>query len=408
MPTTDRSPADRSTRSAARAARAARERTARDFGIQLHGSASPQQGIVHVIGPELGLTQPGMTIVCGDSHTARTARSARWRSASAPARWSTCSRRSACCSAGRRRFEVRVEGKLQPGRHGQGHHPGADRAHRHRRRHRPRHRVPRLGDPRAVDGRADDRLQHVDRGRRARRPDRARRHDVRVPRRAGRTRRRARRGTRRSRAGGSCRPTTAPRSTATITLDAAALEPMITYGTNPGMGIPITAPRPGPRRAGRCAQRDSLREGAGVHGPRARQAAARAARSTSCSSAAAPTRASPTCASRGRVLKGRKVADGVRVLVVPGLERGEAPGRGRGPGPTCSATPAPSGARPGCSMCIAMNGDQLSPGQYAVSTQQPQLRRPAGQGRPHVPRQPADRGRRRGHRQRHRRRELLP
>ena len=41
-----------------------------EFGIPLHGLGSPDQGIVHVIGPQLGLTQPGMTIVCGDSHTA--------------------------------------------------------------------------------------------------------------------------------------------------------------------------------------------------------------------------------------------------------------------------------------------------------------------------------------------------
>jgi 3-isopropylmalate/(R)-2-methylmalate dehydratase large subunit len=40
------------------------------YGIQLYGPDNPERGIVHVIGPELGLTQPGMTIVCGDSHTA--------------------------------------------------------------------------------------------------------------------------------------------------------------------------------------------------------------------------------------------------------------------------------------------------------------------------------------------------
>src|SRR5438094_1856774 len=43
---------------------------ARDFGVELFDLRSPQQGIVHVIGPELGFTQPGMVIVCGDSHTA--------------------------------------------------------------------------------------------------------------------------------------------------------------------------------------------------------------------------------------------------------------------------------------------------------------------------------------------------
>src|SRR5512137_267373 len=46
------------------------EANCREFGIPLHGMNSPTRGIVHVIGPELGLTQPGMTIVCGDSHTA--------------------------------------------------------------------------------------------------------------------------------------------------------------------------------------------------------------------------------------------------------------------------------------------------------------------------------------------------
>jgi 3-isopropylmalate/(R)-2-methylmalate dehydratase large subunit len=54
----------------ARAQIEAVERNCREFGIPLFGFGSQRQGIVHVIGPELGLTQPGMTIVCGDSHTA--------------------------------------------------------------------------------------------------------------------------------------------------------------------------------------------------------------------------------------------------------------------------------------------------------------------------------------------------
>ena len=45
------------------------ERNCRDFGVRLAGLDDDRQGIVHVIGPELGLTQPGMTIACGDSHT---------------------------------------------------------------------------------------------------------------------------------------------------------------------------------------------------------------------------------------------------------------------------------------------------------------------------------------------------
>ena len=45
------------------------ERNCREFGIPLYDLSSGRQGVVHVIGPELGLTQPGMTIACGDSHT---------------------------------------------------------------------------------------------------------------------------------------------------------------------------------------------------------------------------------------------------------------------------------------------------------------------------------------------------
>ena len=45
------------------------EKNCAEFGIQLADIGHPDQGIVHVIGPELGLTQPGKTIVCGDSHT---------------------------------------------------------------------------------------------------------------------------------------------------------------------------------------------------------------------------------------------------------------------------------------------------------------------------------------------------
>src|SRR5436305_5254463 len=46
------------------------ERNCEEFGIPVYSIGSDRQGIVHVIGPELGVTQPGMTVVCGDSHTA--------------------------------------------------------------------------------------------------------------------------------------------------------------------------------------------------------------------------------------------------------------------------------------------------------------------------------------------------
>ena len=55
--------------SAARAGPRSSRATAREFGVELLGLQRPARGIVHVIGPELGATQPGKTIVCGDSHT---------------------------------------------------------------------------------------------------------------------------------------------------------------------------------------------------------------------------------------------------------------------------------------------------------------------------------------------------
>ena len=59
------------------------QKNCREFGVPLFDMDSPEQGIVHVIGPELGLTRPGMTIVCGDSHTSTHGwRRSVWRSRS--------------------------------------------------------------------------------------------------------------------------------------------------------------------------------------------------------------------------------------------------------------------------------------------------------------------------------------
>lgn len=62
-----------------------------EFGVPIYSLGNADQGIVHVVGPQLGITQPGMTIVCGDSHTSTTAPSARWLSVLVPRRSSMCS-----------------------------------------------------------------------------------------------------------------------------------------------------------------------------------------------------------------------------------------------------------------------------------------------------------------------------
>jgi 3-isopropylmalate/(R)-2-methylmalate dehydratase large subunit len=67
------------------------------------------------------------------------------------------------------------------------------------------------------------------------------------------------------------------------------------------------------------------------------------------------------------VVRGRKVADGVRMMVVPGSQRIKRAAESEGLDEVFRAAGA-EWREPGCSMCIAMNGDQLEPGQYAVST----------------------------------------
>ena len=70
-----------------------------EFGVPYIPLLDVRQGIVHIIGPELGISLPGTTIVCGDSHTSTHGAMARWRSASARPRSSTCSPLRPCCKS---------------------------------------------------------------------------------------------------------------------------------------------------------------------------------------------------------------------------------------------------------------------------------------------------------------------
>ena len=154
---------------------------AKDFGIEYYDERDVRQGIVHVIGPEQGFTLPGTTIVCGDSHTSThgafgaLAHGIGTSEVEHVLATQTLTQRKA------KNMRVTVDGKLPDARDVQGHHPRHHRRDRHRRRHRPRHRVCGRGHPRPVDGRPHDRVQHVDRGRRARRHGGARRDDLRLP-----------------------------------------------------------------------------------------------------------------------------------------------------------------------------------------------------------------------------------
>jgi 3-isopropylmalate/(R)-2-methylmalate dehydratase large subunit len=152
----------------------------------------------------------------------------------------------------------------------------------------------------------------------------------------------------------------------TITLDASSLEPMITYGTNPAMAIPIAGEIPVPGSLPDLNQRQSLEKSLrymDLHpGQRLLGHKIDVVFLGSCTN----SRISDLRLAAG-VLDGRKVAPGVRMLVVPGSQavkrQAEAEGLDR-----VFRSAGAEWRESGCSMCLAMNGDELQPGQYGVST----------------------------------------
>ena len=149
-------------------------------GIPLFDLPSGSQGIVHVIGPELGLTQPGMTIVCGDSHTSTHGAfgALAFGIGTSQVRDVLASQSIAMSPLNVRRIDV--NGRARAGRLRQRRDPLDHRPARHQGRRGIRVRVRRRHDRAHVDGRAHDDLQHVDRRRRAHRLRESRRDDVRV------------------------------------------------------------------------------------------------------------------------------------------------------------------------------------------------------------------------------------
>jgi 3-isopropylmalate/(R)-2-methylmalate dehydratase large subunit len=151
-----------------------------------------------------------------------------------------------------------------------------------------------------------------------------------------------------------------------IHLDVSKLAPIITYGTNPGMAVMISETIPDLPAEADPAQRESLDKALAYMalspGSKIRGQKINVVFIGSCTNGRlADLRMAAA------VLKDRKVADGVRLLVVPGSELVRAQAEAEG----IDKVVLDAGGEwryAGCSMCIAMNGDQLQPGQYAVST----------------------------------------
>jgi len=151
-----------------------------------------------------------------------------------------------------------------------------------------------------------------------------------------------------------------------ITLDASALEPMITYGTNPGMGMKITERIPKPESLSDASQKAALEKALAYMGLKPGQPLLGQKVDVVFIGSCTNSRISDLRLAAS-VLKGRKVSNGTRVMVVPGSQDVKKQAEQEGLDKVFKEAGA-EWREAGCSMCIAMNGDQLEPGQYAVST----------------------------------------
>jgi 3-isopropylmalate/(R)-2-methylmalate dehydratase large subunit len=151
-----------------------------------------------------------------------------------------------------------------------------------------------------------------------------------------------------------------------ITLDAGALEPMITYGTNPGMGMKITDRVPDPADVKDANQKLALEKALKYMDLRPGQPLLGQKVDVVFIGSCTNSRISDLRLAAS-LLKGRRVADGLRVMVVPGSQDVKKQAEQEGLDRIFKDAGA-DWREAGCSMCIAMNGDQLEPGQYAVST----------------------------------------
>ena len=341
------------------------EQNAAEFGITLHGMTSPHRGIVHVIGPELGRTQPGMTIVCGDSHTATHGAFGALAFGIGTSEVEHVLATQCLLQNKPRTYEVRIDGVLNAGVSakdiilallarigvggGTGHVFEYTGSAVRRLTMEERMTVCNMsieGGARAGMVAPDDNTFEYLHGREF-----------------------APKGEEWDKAVSMWRALPTDEGATydkSITLDASAIEPMITYGTNPGMGMKITDRIPTADSFSDATQKAAFEKAMTYMGLQPGQSLLGQKVDVVFIGSCTNSRISDLRLAAA-LLKGRKVADGVRVLVVPGSQDVKKQAEWE----RLDKVFKESGAEwreAGCSMCIAMNGDQLQPGQYAVST----------------------------------------
>ncbi len=341
------------------------EANCREFGIPCFGFHSQDQGIVHVMGPELGLTQPGMTVVCGDSHTATHGAFGALAFGIGTSQVEHVLATQCLLQQPSQSFEVRVDGALRPGvtakdiilalisRIGIGGGTGCVFEYRGAAisalSMEERMTICNMsieGGARAGLIAPDDTTYAYIHGRRF--APQGAEWDAAVAR-------------------WRMLPTddgaTYDKS---IVIDANTLEPMITYGTNPGMGIPISQPVPTPDSGKDAIERDSIRKALDYMALEGGKPLLGHPVNVVFIGSCTNSRISDL-RQAAAVFKGRKVNPSVRTMVVPGSQEVKRQAEAEGLHEIFRAAGA-EWREAGCSMCIAMNGDQLSPGQYCVST----------------------------------------
>jgi 3-isopropylmalate/(R)-2-methylmalate dehydratase large subunit len=341
------------------------ERNCEEFGIPLHGLNSPNRGIVHVIGPELGLTQPGMTIVCGDSHTSTHGAFGALAFGIGTSEIEHVLATQCLLQVKPKSYAVRVEGTLPAGvsakdiilyliaRIGVGGGTG--------------HVFEYMGS--AIRNLSmEERLticnMSIEGGARAGlvAPD-----DTTFEYIAGRAFAPRGEAWDRAMAGWRKLPTDdGALFDREITIDANSLEPMITYGTNPGMGLKITETIPDPAKVKDVGERQTLVKALTYMELQPGQPLLGHPVDVVFLGSCTNSRISDLRLA-AQLIKGRKVAENVRMMVVPGSQQVKQQAEAEGLDQIFKEAGA-EWRESGCSMCIAMNGDQLQPGQYAVST----------------------------------------
>jgi 3-isopropylmalate/(R)-2-methylmalate dehydratase large subunit len=336
-----------------------------DFSIPLYDLGTENQGIVHVIGPEQGLTQPGMTIVCGDSHTSTHGAFGALAFGIGTSEVGHVLASQCLLQNKPNTMAVRVNGRLAPGvtakdiilaviaKIGIGGGTGYVFEY--------------MGEAirsLSMEGRMTICNMSIEGGARAGMiaPD-----DTTFEYIAGRPY--APKGADWDTAVAGWRTLSTDDGAVfdnEVILNADELVPMITYGTNPGMGMSITSAVPDPDKLGDVSQKIALDKALRYMGLQPGQSLLGKPIDVVFLGSCTNSRISDL-REAAALIKGRKVADSVRMMVVPGSQRIKAQAEAEGLHEVFRAAGA-EWREAGCSMCIAMNGDQLQPGQYAVST----------------------------------------